>query len=156
MNRATVPQRSPMGGSGDWGMPSSGASPVGSAGHPSIMRQGMDYNNGKGMMAGALANRSNSLPGARSMLQQQLMDMGMLDTQFLYITMCVLSIFQYHQMYVYLKLLCLCRWIWGHGYGYEPLRPAGSTKSVSFLARFYDRHGEQQVFASVINVNKHK
>lgn len=76
MNRATVPQRSPMGGSGDWGMPSSGASPVGSAGHPSIMRQGMDYNNGKGMMAGALANRSNSLPGARSMLQQQLMDMG--------------------------------------------------------------------------------
>lgn len=76
MNRGTVPQRSPMGGSGDWGMPGSGASPVGSAGHPSMMRQGMDYNNSKAMMGGPMAGRSNSLPGTRSMLQQQLMDMG--------------------------------------------------------------------------------
>ena len=66
-----------MGGSGDWGMPRSSASPVGSAGHPSMMRPGMEYNNGKGMMAGPMVSRSNSVPGTRSMLQQQLMDMGM-------------------------------------------------------------------------------
>ncbi|XP_055366200.1 nuclear receptor coactivator 3-like isoform X3 [Betta splendens] len=76
INRGMAPQRSPMGGSGDWGMPRSSASPVGSAGHPSIMRSGMEYNNGKGMMPGPMVNRSNSVPGARSMLQQQLMDMG--------------------------------------------------------------------------------
>ncbi|XP_018556714.1 nuclear receptor coactivator 3 [Lates calcarifer] len=76
MNRGMVPQRSPMGGSGDWGMPRSSASPVGSAGHPSMMRPGMEYNNGKGMMSGPMVSRSNSVPGTRSMLQQQLMDMG--------------------------------------------------------------------------------
>nr|XP_023862200.1 nuclear receptor coactivator 3-like [Salvelinus alpinus] len=76
MNRGMgVPQRSPMGGSGDWGMPRSCASPVGSAGHPSMSRPGMDYNS-KGMMAGPMVGRSNSVPGTRSMLQQQLMDMG--------------------------------------------------------------------------------
>lgn len=66
-----------MGGSGDWGMARSSASPVGSAGHPSMMRPGMEYNNGKGIMAGPMVSRSNSVPGTRSMLQQQLMDMGM-------------------------------------------------------------------------------
>lgn len=66
-----------MGGSGDWGMPRSSASPVGSAGHPSMMRPGMEYNNAKGMMGGPMVSRSNSVPGTRSMLQQQLMDMGM-------------------------------------------------------------------------------
>ncbi|XP_028265291.1 nuclear receptor coactivator 3-like isoform X2 [Parambassis ranga] len=76
MNRGMVPQRSPMGGSGDWGMPRSSASPVGSAGHPSMIRPGMDYHNGKNMMSGPMVNRSNSVPGTRSMLQQQLMDMG--------------------------------------------------------------------------------
>uniref|UniRef100_A0A4W5NWE1 Nuclear receptor coactivator 3 n=1 Tax=Hucho hucho TaxID=62062 RepID=A0A4W5NWE1_9TELE len=76
MNRGMgVPQRSPMGGSGDWGMPRSSASPVGSAGHPSMIRPGMDYNS-KGMMGGPMVGRSNSVPGARSMLQQQLMDLG--------------------------------------------------------------------------------
>ncbi|XP_059892383.1 nuclear receptor coactivator 3-like isoform X2 [Gadus macrocephalus] len=65
-----------MGGSGEWGMPRSSASPVGSAGHPSMIRPPMDYNNGKPMMAGAMVGRSNSVPGTRSMLQQQLMDMG--------------------------------------------------------------------------------
>lgn len=76
MNRGMgVPQRSPMGGSGDWGMPRSCASPVGSAGHPSMSRPGMDYNS-KGMMGGPMVGRSNSVPGTRSMLQQQLMDMG--------------------------------------------------------------------------------
>lgn len=64
-----------MGGSGDWGIPGSNASPVGAAGHPSMMRPGMDYNS-KAMMGGPMGGRSNSLPGARSMLQQQLMDMG--------------------------------------------------------------------------------
>ncbi|CAB1329384.1 unnamed protein product [Coregonus sp. 'balchen'] len=76
MNRGMgVPQRSPMGGSGDWGMPRSSASPVGSAGHPSMIRPGMDYNS-KGMMGGPMMGRSNSVPGTRSMLQQQLMDLG--------------------------------------------------------------------------------
>ena len=72
-----VPQRSPMGGSGEWGLPRSSASPVGSAGHPSMIRPPMDYNNGKPMMGGPMVGRSNSVPGTRSMLQQQLMDMGM-------------------------------------------------------------------------------
>ncbi|XP_041801884.1 nuclear receptor coactivator 3-like [Chelmon rostratus] len=76
MNRGMVPQRSPMGGSGDWGMPRSSASPVGSAGHPSMMRPGMEYNNSKSMMSGPMVSRSNSVPGTRSMLQQQLMEMG--------------------------------------------------------------------------------
>lgn len=76
MNRGMVPQRSPMGGSGEWGMPRSSASPVGSAGHPPMMRPGMEYNNGKAMMSGPMVSRSNSVPGSRSMLQQQLMDMG--------------------------------------------------------------------------------
>ncbi|XP_033825313.1 nuclear receptor coactivator 3-like [Periophthalmus magnuspinnatus] len=75
MNRGSMPQRSPMGGSGDWGMPGPNASPVGATGHPSMMRPGMDYNS-KAMMGGPMGSRSNSLPGARSMLQQQLMDMG--------------------------------------------------------------------------------
>uniref|UniRef100_A0A3Q3NGZ6 Nuclear receptor coactivator 3 n=1 Tax=Mastacembelus armatus TaxID=205130 RepID=A0A3Q3NGZ6_9TELE len=79
MNRGMVPQRSPMGGSGDWNMPRSSASPVGSAGHPSMMRPGMEYSSGKGMMSGPMVSRSNSVPGTRSMLQQQLMDMGSAD-----------------------------------------------------------------------------
>ncbi|XP_068190329.1 nuclear receptor coactivator 3-like [Antennarius striatus] len=76
MNRGMVAQRSPMGGSGDWGMPRSSASPVG--GHPPMMRQGaMEYSGSKGMMSGPLVSRSNSVPGGgRSMLQQQLMEMG--------------------------------------------------------------------------------
>ncbi|MEQ2220437.1 hypothetical protein ILYODFUR_005452 [Ilyodon furcidens] len=75
MNRVTGPQRSPMGGSGDWKSRSS-TSPVSSAGHPSMMRPGMEYNNGKSVMSGPMVSRSNSVPGNRSMLQQQLMDMG--------------------------------------------------------------------------------
>lgn len=65
-----------MGGSGDWGMPRSGASPVSSAGHPSMMRPSMEYNSNKGMMSGPMVSRSSSVAGTRSMLQQQLMDMG--------------------------------------------------------------------------------
>ncbi|XP_012992022.2 nuclear receptor coactivator 3 isoform X2 [Esox lucius] len=77
MNRGMgVPQRSPMGGSGDWGMPRSSTSPVGSAGHPSMMRPGKDYNSKSMMGGGPMVARSNSVPGTRSMLQQQLMDMG--------------------------------------------------------------------------------
>ncbi|XP_041860017.1 nuclear receptor coactivator 3-like isoform X2 [Melanotaenia boesemani] len=75
MNRGMVSQRSPLGGSGDWGMHRSSASPMGSAGHPSMLRPGMEYN-GKSMMSGPMVSRSNSVPGTRSMLQQQLMDMG--------------------------------------------------------------------------------
>lgn len=41
-----------------------------------MMRPGMEYNNGKGMMSGPMVSRSNSVPGTRSMLQQQLMEMG--------------------------------------------------------------------------------
>ncbi|KAM4563173.1 nuclear receptor coactivator 3-like isoform 1-T4 [Odontesthes bonariensis] len=76
VNRGPIPQRSPMGGSGDWGISRSGASPMGPGGHPSMLRPGMEYNNGKSMMSGPMVSRSNSVPGARSMLQQQLMDMG--------------------------------------------------------------------------------
>jgi hypothetical protein len=40
-------------------------------------RPGMDFNS-KGMMRGPMVIRSNSLPGnTRSMLQQQLVEMGM-------------------------------------------------------------------------------
>uniref|UniRef100_A0A3P9NN37 Nuclear receptor coactivator n=1 Tax=Poecilia reticulata TaxID=8081 RepID=A0A3P9NN37_POERE len=78
MNRGLGPQRSPMGGSGDW-KPRSSTSPVSSAGHPSMMRPGMEYNNGKSLMSGPMVSRSNSVPGNRSMLQQQLMDMGSSD-----------------------------------------------------------------------------
>lgn len=69
-----------MGGSGDWGKPRSSASPMGSAGHSSMMRSSMEYSSGK-MMSGAMVSRSNSVPGTRSMLQQQLMDMGTLLLQ---------------------------------------------------------------------------
>lgn len=61
--------RSPMGPAGDWGMPQS-------TGSPSIMRPSVDSYSSKGMMGGPMLNRSNSVPGSRSMLQQQLMDMG--------------------------------------------------------------------------------
>nr|XP_057908137.1 nuclear receptor coactivator 3-like isoform X2 [Doryrhamphus excisus] len=76
LNRGMVPQRSPMAGSGDWGIPRSSTSPVGSAGHPSMMRPNMEYRGSKGMMTASMVSRSNSIPGSRSMLQQQLMDMG--------------------------------------------------------------------------------
>uniref|UniRef100_A0A3Q0QPW1 Nuclear receptor coactivator 3 n=1 Tax=Amphilophus citrinellus TaxID=61819 RepID=A0A3Q0QPW1_AMPCI len=80
MNRAMGPQRSPMGSSGDWGMPRTSASPVGSAGYPPMMRPGMEYNNNsKVVMSGPMVSRSNSVPATRSMLQQQLMDMGGAD-----------------------------------------------------------------------------
>uniref|UniRef100_W5M8Q6 Nuclear receptor coactivator n=1 Tax=Lepisosteus oculatus TaxID=7918 RepID=W5M8Q6_LEPOC len=69
-----VPQRSPMGGSGEWGIQRSNASPVGTSSHP-MVRPGMDYSS-KPMMGGPMVGRSNSVPGNRSMLQQQLMDMG--------------------------------------------------------------------------------
>lgn len=60
-----------MGASGDWGMPRSSASPVGS-----MMRPGLEYNSSKAMMSGSMVGRSNSVPGTSSMLQQQLMEMG--------------------------------------------------------------------------------
>lgn len=63
-------QRPPMSGPGEWGMPRSAGSPVVRAGHPGMGRANP--------MAGPMISRSNSLPGnTRSMLQQQLMDMGM-------------------------------------------------------------------------------
>ncbi|XP_077462474.1 nuclear receptor coactivator 3-like isoform X1 [Stigmatopora argus] len=76
MNRAMVTQRSPMRGSGDWGMSRSSTSPVSSSVHPSMMRPNMEYSSSKGMMPGPMGGRSNGNPGPRSMLQQQLMDMG--------------------------------------------------------------------------------
>lgn len=63
-----MPQRPPVAGPGDWGMPRPNANPVGVPGHAGMVRSGT-----VGMI-----NRSNSVPGnTRSMLQQQLMDMGM-------------------------------------------------------------------------------
>ncbi|XP_076875146.1 nuclear receptor coactivator 3-like isoform X2 [Brachyhypopomus gauderio] len=70
-----APERSPMGGLGGW--PS--VSPVGATGHASIVRPGMEAYNSKGMMGGSTVNRSNSGSGTRSMLQQQLMDIGSTD-----------------------------------------------------------------------------
>ncbi|TNM88420.1 hypothetical protein fugu_004674 [Takifugu bimaculatus] len=62
-------QRPPISGPGDWGMPRSAGSPVVRPGHPGM--PGMRAN------SGPMISRSNSLPGnTRSMLQQQLMDMG--------------------------------------------------------------------------------
>ncbi|XP_056129327.1 nuclear receptor coactivator 3 [Lampris incognitus] len=62
-------QRPPMAGAGDWGMPRSSGSPMGGPGHPGMGRPGM--------MGGPVINRSTSVPGnTRSMLQQQLMEMG--------------------------------------------------------------------------------
>jgi hypothetical protein len=63
-------QRPPMGGPGDWGGPRSAGSPVGGPGHPAMGRPGM-------MGGGPMMSRSNSVPSnSRSMLQQQLMDIG--------------------------------------------------------------------------------
>ncbi|XP_037102076.1 nuclear receptor coactivator 3-like isoform X1 [Syngnathus acus] len=76
INRAMATQRSPMGASGDWSISRSSPSPVGSSVHPSMMRPNMEYNSSKGMMTGPMVSRSTSNPGSRSMLQQQLMDMG--------------------------------------------------------------------------------
>lgn len=60
-----------MAGPGDWGMPRSGSSPVSGPGHPGMGQPAH--------MAAPIMNRSNSVPGAtRSMLQQQLMEMGIL------------------------------------------------------------------------------
>ncbi|TRY66565.1 hypothetical protein DNTS_015934 [Danionella cerebrum] len=64
-----MPNRPQM--AGDW-MSASG-SPVG---HPGMARAGMDP---KSMMGGPMVNRSNSVPATRSMLQQQLMEMGPYD-----------------------------------------------------------------------------
>ncbi|KAI7795007.1 nuclear receptor coactivator 3 [Triplophysa rosa] len=69
-NRPMGMNRPSMAGAGDWGMSSS--SPVG---HPGMGRPGMDHNP-KGMMGGPIVNRSNSVPANRSILQQQLMEMG--------------------------------------------------------------------------------
>lgn len=70
MNRGMgMPERSPMGSAGDWGMPRS-------TGSPSVLRPDVNSYSSKGIMVGPGVNRSNSVPGARSMLQQQLMDMG--------------------------------------------------------------------------------
>ncbi|XP_022055608.1 nuclear receptor coactivator 3 isoform X1 [Acanthochromis polyacanthus] len=64
-----IHQRPPMAGPGEWGMPRSGSSPVAGPGNPGMIRSGP--------VGGPMINRSNSAPGnTRSMLQQQLMDIG--------------------------------------------------------------------------------
>ncbi|XP_051932407.1 nuclear receptor coactivator 3-like [Hippocampus zosterae] len=66
---AGTPQRPPTAGPGDWLMQRSNAGPVGAPGHPGVGRSGL--------MAGAVLNRSNSVPAnTRSILQQQLLEMG--------------------------------------------------------------------------------
>lgn len=66
---AVPQQRPPVAGPGDWGMTRPAGSPVVRPGHPGMGRANP--------MAGPMISRSNSLPGnPRSMLQQQLMDMG--------------------------------------------------------------------------------
>ncbi|XP_062842612.1 nuclear receptor coactivator 3 [Trichomycterus rosablanca] len=72
-------QMPPMMGSGaDWRMSGSAGSPgVPSvpSGHPGMGCPSVDPN-AKGMMGGPVMNRSNSVPTPRSMLQQQLMEIG--------------------------------------------------------------------------------
>lgn len=65
-----MPQRPPMAGPVEWGMPRPSGSPAAGPGHPGMGRSGP--------ISGPMINRSNSVPAnPRSMLQQQLMDMGM-------------------------------------------------------------------------------
>ncbi|XP_066527194.1 nuclear receptor coactivator 3 isoform X2 [Hoplias malabaricus] len=68
-------QMPPMMMSGDWRMQGPSGSPGGANGHPGMGCPGVD-SNPKGMMGGQMINRSNSVPAPRSMLQQQLMDIG--------------------------------------------------------------------------------
>lgn len=64
-----MPQRPPLSAPADWGMHRPTGSPVAGPGPSSLPRPGP--------MAGPMISRSNSVPGnTRSMLQQQLMDMG--------------------------------------------------------------------------------
>lgn len=65
-----MPQQRPAAsGPGDWGITRSAGSPVVRPGHPGMGRANP--------MGGPMISRCNSLPGnSRSMLQQQLMDMG--------------------------------------------------------------------------------
>ncbi|XP_034023135.1 nuclear receptor coactivator 3 isoform X2 [Thalassophryne amazonica] len=64
-----MPQCPPMASSGDWVIPRSNASPGAGPGHLGMGRSGT--------MGGPMLSRSNSVPAnTRSMLQQQLMDMG--------------------------------------------------------------------------------
>lgn len=59
-----------MAGPGEWGMQRPSGSPVAGPGHLGMGRAGP--------MGGPMMNRSNSVPGnTRSMLHQQLMEMGM-------------------------------------------------------------------------------
>lgn len=62
-------QRPPMASPGEWGMPRSGGSAAAGPGHPVMGRPGQ--------MGGPMISRSISAPeNIRSILQQQLMDMG--------------------------------------------------------------------------------
>lgn len=64
-----LPPRSGMTGPGEWGMPRPTSNSAGGPGHTGMGRPSP--------MGGIMMNRSNSVPGAtRSMLQQQLMEMG--------------------------------------------------------------------------------
>lgn len=64
-----------MGPGGDWRMPGSVGSPGVPSAHPGMGCPSVNPN-AKGMMGGPVMNRSNSVPIAKSMLQQQLMEMG--------------------------------------------------------------------------------
>ncbi|XP_061148238.1 nuclear receptor coactivator 3 [Syngnathus typhle] len=64
-----MPQRPPMAGPGEWVMQRSNSSSMTGPGHPGMVRSGP--------MGGPMINRSNSVPAnTRSILQQQLMEMG--------------------------------------------------------------------------------
>lgn len=89
-------QMPPMMGPGDWRMPGSGGSPGGSNGHPGMGCPGMDPSP-KGMMGGGpMINRSNSVPTPRSILHQQLMDMGMM--------MCLYTVHVHHVSVIYCNI----------------------------------------------------
>lgn len=158
-----VPQRSPMGGSGEWGLPRLNASPVGSAGHPSMIRPRMDYNTAmaKTMMGGPMVSRSNSMPARGSMLQQQLMDVGKETSVWLteiccsigqYVSVaelllqCSVACFLFYFREIkwckpitsvptrFLKIVFLfCSFSNTRWHGHESFQPSG-TSQISFLA----------------------
>lgn len=75
-----------MGGSGDWGMPRSSGSPVGS-----MMRPGLEYNSSKAVMSGPMGGRSSSIAGSTSTLQPQLRDTGASAARFLAVSAVTLT-----------------------------------------------------------------
>lgn len=144
MNRGMgMPERSPMGPAGEWGMPRA-------TGSPSMMRPAVDSYNSKGMMGGPLVNRCNSVPGARSMLQQQLMEMGTMGQSSPFNCLCGLKWSSASLRYAFLFRL------WWDGRGHGAVQPAAvSRQSVAILDRQHDGDGQQVIYPPVHHHHHH-